>query len=48
MERGLNISYEETLENIKLRDYNDKNKKVGALKQAEDAVYIDTSNMTID
>ncbi len=48
IEKGLNISYEETLENIKLRDYNDKNKKVGALKQAEDAVYIDTSDLTID
>ena len=48
MEKGFNISYEETLENIRLRDYNDKNKKVGALKQAEDAIYIDTSNMTID
>ena len=45
---GINTTYEEVLENVKLRDYNDKNKKVGALKKAEDAVVIDSSKMTID
>ena len=48
MENGINTTYEEVLENVKLRDYNDKNKKVGALKKAEDAVVIDSSKMTID
>ncbi len=48
IEKGINISYDEVLENIRLRDYNDKHKEVGALKQAEDAIYIDSSNMTID
>lgn len=41
-----------TLEQIKQsiidRDNIDKNKKEGALKIAEDALYIDTSNLTID
>ena len=48
MENGINTTYEEVLENVKLRDYNDKNKKVGALKKAEDAVVIDSSKMNID
>lgn len=48
LQKGINTTYEEVLESIRLRDENDKNKKVGALRQADDAVYIDTSNMTIE
>ena len=47
-EKGINTSYEEVLENIKQRDKNDKEKKVGALKKAEDAIVVDTSYLTID
>lgn len=47
-ETGIEMSYEEILENIKMRDKNDREKEIGALKQAEDAVYIDSSNMTIE
>ncbi len=47
-EKGIQMTYEEVLEAIKVRDYNDMNKKVGALKIAEDAIVIDTTNMTID
>ena len=43
-----NISYEEILENIKFRDYNDKTSNIAPLKQAEDAVYLDSSNLTIE
>ena len=43
-----NMSYEEILENIKLRDQNDKTSDVAPLKKAEDAVVIDTSNLTIE
>ena len=46
-EKGLNMNYEEVLEAIKLRDYNDMNKQVGALKIAEDAIVIDTTHLTI-
>ncbi len=42
------ISYEEVLENIKKRDKNDMEKEVGALKVAKNAIYIDTTNLTID
>lgn len=47
-EKGIEISYEETLNSVKERDYNDMHKKVGALKVAEDAVIIDTTTMTIE
>lgn len=47
-ELGIEMSYEEILENIKVRDKNDMEKEIGALKQAEDAIYIDSSNMTIE
>ncbi len=42
------MSLEEIKEAIKKRDEIDKNKKEGALKIADDALYIDTSNLTID
>ena len=43
-----NLSLEEIKEAIRKRDEIDKNKKEGALKIAQDAVYIDTSNLTIE
>lgn len=46
--KGINTSYEEVLENIKMRDRQDKAKEIGALKIAEDAIVIDTSNLTIE
>ena len=46
-EAKIEMSYEEILENIKIRDKNDMEKEIGALKQAEDAIYIDSSDMTI-
>ena len=47
-EKGIKISYEEILENIKFRDNNDKTSPVAPLKQADDAVYVDSTNMTIE
>lgn len=47
-EKGIEMTYEEVLENIKMRDKNDKEKEVGALKIANDAVYIDTTHLTIE
>ena len=46
-EKGIEMSYEEVLENIKKRDENDKNKKIGALKIAEGAIIVDTTSKTI-
>ena len=47
-EKGIDMSYEEVLKNIQLRDKTDREKEIGALKIAKDAVYIDTSNMSIE
>lgn len=47
-EKGIDMSYNEIIENIKKRDKNDMQKEIGALKQAEDAIYIDSSDMTIE
>lgn len=47
-QNGIDTTYEEVLENVKMRDYNDMHKKVGALKKADDAIVIDSSNLTID
>lgn len=47
-EQGIEMTYEEILENIKNRDKIDMEKDFGALKQADDAIYIDSSNMPID
>ncbi len=47
-EKGIDITYEEVLDNIRKRDYNDKTKEVGALKIAEDSMIIDTTNLTIE
>lgn len=46
-EKGSNETYEEVLEAIRKRDKLDKEKKMGALKRAEDAIYVDTTNKTI-
>ena len=43
-----NLSLEEIAESIKKRDEIDKNKQEGSLKIAEDAHYIDTSDLTIE
>lgn len=47
-EKGINIPFEEIVENIKFRDNTDKTSPIAPLKQAEDAIYIDSSNMTIE
>lgn len=48
IENGIEVTYEEVLENIKMRDYNDMHKKVGSLKKADDAILVDSTDLTID
>ncbi len=48
MAQQTGVSYEEVLEAMKKRDRNDMEKEAGALKMAENAIYIDTTNLTID
>lgn len=45
---GISKSLKETMEEIIIRDNKDSTRKISPLKCAEDAVTIDTSNMTID
>lgn len=47
-EKGIQTTYEEVLKNIQIRDKNDKEKEVGALKIAEDAIYLDTTGLSIE
>lgn len=41
-------TFEEVFENIKSRDYMDQNREESPLKQADDAILLDNSHMTID
>lgn len=47
-EKGIEMTYEEVLKNIQIRDKNDKEKEIGALKIAEDAIYVDTTSLSIE
>lgn len=47
-EKGIHMSYEEVLESVKKRDKLDSTRELSPLKKAEDAIYIDGTNMSID
>jgi cytidylate kinase len=46
--KGQEASFDEILENVKERDYLDQHREVSQLVQAEDAILLDNSNMTIE
>lgn len=46
-QRGIKKSFEETKKEIELRDYNDKNRELAPLKQADDAILIDSTDITL-
>lgn len=48
LEKGLSLSLEETIKEIEVRDFKDSTRKISPLKKADDAIVIDSSNMTID
>ena len=47
-EKGIDVDYKALLDEIIKRDYNDSNRETAPLKQADDAVLIDSSNMTLE
>ncbi len=47
-EKGRDISYEEVLGDIIKRDNKDTTRKLNPLKQADDAILIDTTGMTVE
>ena len=48
IQKGNDVTYEEILESVRKRDKNDMEKEYGALKVADDATIIDTTNLTPD
>ncbi len=45
-EKNIDCTYEEVLEDMRKRDENDMNKPYGALKKADDAILVDSTNLT--
>ncbi len=48
VEKGIETTFEETLESLNKRDYNDMHKEMGALKIAEGAEVVDSTNLSIE
>lgn len=47
-EKGIPSTYEEVLASIMERDKRDLTREIAPLKQAEDAIYLDSTNLTIE
>ena len=47
-EKGLDCNFDEIAKDIMERDTRDMNREIAPLKQAEDAVFVDSSDMTIE
>ena len=47
-EKGIECSYEKVLEGIKDRDKRDSTREIAPLKKAEDAIYVDSTNLNIE
>lgn len=48
LEKNISVNYQEVLEDIKRRDDQDSNRELAPLRPAEDAVLIDSSNLTVE
>lgn len=46
-EKGMAVDFAQILEEVKQRDYNDSHRAIAPLKQAEDAVLLDSSDLTL-
>ncbi len=46
--RGMDVNYEEILNNVKERDYIDQNREISPLRKADNAILLDNSNMSIE
>jgi cytidylate kinase len=47
-EAGKDVTVEEVISEINIRDYNDENRIVGRLMKADDAIEVNTDNKTVD
>lgn len=48
VEKGQKVSYDDILNDVIKRDYQDMHRKIAPLKPADDSVYIDTSDLSFD
>ena len=48
LEKGQNISFEDVLADVKTRDHNDSTRATAPLKQADDAVLVDTTELDFE
>ncbi len=48
VEKGVPVEFDKLLEEIKQRDYNDSHRAVAPLKQADDALLVDTTGNTLE
>ena len=46
-EKGMDVKYEDILEDVKTRDYNDMHRDIAPLKQADDAILADTTEIDL-
>ena len=47
-EKGIETTFEEVLEDMKVRDYNDSHREIAPLKPAEDSTVVDTTGLTLE
>lgn len=48
IEKGMDVKYEDILEDVKTRDYNDMHRDIAPLKQADDAILADTTEIDLE
>lgn len=48
LEKGEKVTFEEVLRDIKQRDANDANREIAPAKPAEDAIFLDNSDVTLE
>ncbi len=48
VEKGEKVTYEEVVQNVKQRDYDDQHRKESPLRKADDAIELDNSYMTFE
>lgn len=47
-EKGSNVTFQEVLDDLKVRDYNDSHREIAPLKPAENSVIADTTGYTLE
>lgn len=48
IQKGETVTFEQVLQDVKQRDYNDSHREIAPLRQAQDAVLLDTSSFSLE